>query len=121
MTPQEAFKLGFLARCVEENLSQEKIAEAAEQLSKLAFPDFLSPVKDISRLAIAGALAAPPAAGALTAYLVNSASDTDKSELDIVRKRELINAYEQAAKKIQSQTERREYKKERKPKPNIYL
>jgi enoyl-CoA hydratase/carnithine racemase len=120
MTPQEAFKLGFLARCVEENLSQEKIAEAADFFSKLAFFDF-GPLKDLSRLAIAGALTAPPAAGALTAYLSNSASDTDKSELDVVRNRELINAYQQAAKKIQAQTERREYKKERKPKPNIYL
>lgn len=125
MTPQEAFKLGFLARCVEENLSQEKIAEAALGLANLKIAgmgqEFLDTVTDLGKGAVGVALAAPPAAGALTAYLASKASDPTELDVEEIRKRELLDEYRRAAQKLEQQNLSRLYKQKRKTSNNIYL
>ena len=125
MTPQEAFKLGFLARCVEENLSQEKIAEAALNLAALktasAFGEISDTATDLGKGLFGAALAAPPAAGAIAAYFANKASDPTELDVEEIRKRELLDEYRRAAQKLEQQNLRRAYKQKRKPANNIYL
>lgn len=129
MTPQEAFKLGFLARCVEENLSQEKIAEAADFFSKLAVHPLLDAIisgakgviNPAFRYGTYAALAAPPALGAGAAYFANKASEPDAKELKELQNSELLDEYARATQHLEQQAKLREYKKERKRPKNIYL
>lgn len=129
MTPQEAFKLGFLARCVEENLPQEKIAEAADAFNKLAAHPLLEAILSGAKGVISpafrygtyAALAAPPAIGAGAAYFANKASEPDSNELKELQNSELLDEYAKATQQLQQQAKLREYKKERTRPKNIYL
>lgn len=125
MTPQEAFKLGFLARCVEENLSQEKIAEAALGLANLKTAgvgqELLDTFTDLGKGLVGAAIVAPPAAGVLTSYLANKASDPTELDVEEIRKRELLDEYRRAAQKLEQKNLSRMYKQKRKSSNNIYL
>ena len=90
MLPQEAFKLGFLARCVEEGLSPEQTHGLAKQAAILDFlqnsakatldtgKSMIDLAKASVPLAMLG-LAAPPAIGGLAAYMANKATEDRKS------------------------------------------
>lgn len=140
MRPQEAFKLGFLARCVEEGLSPEQThalaKQAADCFTKQAFLDFLNnPAKatvdtgkstvDLLKGSIPLALAAaavPPAVGGLAAYMANSATDVDdNSAVEDVKKQELIDNYKRMAEQLNRQSQLRQYKQERKRTGRVYL
>jgi len=140
MLPQEAFKLGFLARCVEEGLSPEQThnlaKQAADCFSKQAFMDFVNnPLKatvdtgkstiDLAKstipLAMLG-LAAPPAIGGLAAYMSNKATDVDDAAaVEDVKKQELIDTYRRMSQQLNRQQQLRQYKKDRKRTGRVYL
>jgi len=140
MLPQEAFKLGFLARCVEEGLSPEQThnlaKQAADCFSKQAFIDFfrnplkattdtakstIDLVKSTVPLAMMG-LAAPPAIGGLAAYLSNKATDVDDdAAVEDVKKQELIDTYRRMSQQLNRQQQLRQYKKDRKRTGRVYL
>lgn len=140
MRPHEAFKLGFLARCVEEGLSPDQThalaKQAADCCTKQAFLDFLNnPAKatvdtgkstlDLVKgsLPLLGlAAAAPPVAGALTAYLTNSATDVDDAAaVEDVKKQELIDNYKRMAEQLNRQRQLRDYKQQRKRSGRVFL
>lgn len=145
MLPQEAFKLGFLARCVEEGLSPEQTHNLAKQAADcfnksaslpIPFGDFLSnPFKatidtgkstvDLAKstipLAMLG-LAAPPAIGGLAAYMSNKATDVDDAAaVEDVKKQELIDTYKRMAQQLNRQQQLRQYKQDRKRTGRVYL
>lgn len=136
MLPQEAFKLGFLARCVEEGLSPEQTHNLAKQASLIPFGDFIgNPAKatvetgksmvDLAKsgvpLAMLG-LAAPPAIGGLAAYMANKATDVDDAAaMEDVKKQELIDNYRRMAEQLNRQQQLRQYKQQRKRTGRVYL
>lgn len=139
MQPHEAFKLGFLARCVEEGFSPEQtnaMAKKAEDLmTKVGFLDFIqNPIKattdtgkslvDLTYSSlplIAGAAAIPPALGGLSAYLVNKATDVGDKEIEEYKQRELIDTYQRMAKQLNRQKELQNYKQNRKRTGRIFM
>jgi enoyl-CoA hydratase/carnithine racemase len=120
MTPQEAFKLGFLARCVEENFSQEKIAVLSDRLSKEA-NEILDTITDVGKFGLGTALAAPPLAGMLTSYLANKVSEPTELDVNEIRQRELLDEYRRSAQKLEHQRARRAFKQQANKNNSIYL
>lgn len=147
MQTKEAFKLGFLARCVEEGLSPEQthtLAKmAADQLEKQSIsPNPLgwltgqvtAPVKNItdaykavldsasSTVPLAAlAMAVPPALGGSAAWLANRATDTDATDIEQVKQKELSDTYRRMAAQMNRQKQLRNYKQERKRTGRVYL
>jgi len=143
MQPHEAFKLGFLARCVEEGFTPEQtvsLAKKAEDMFvKNAFVAEISrqltdPVKntaDAARSVVGlgssllpyglAVAAIPPAVGALAAYAKNKATDVGEDEVDLVKKRELIDTYSRMSDELKRQKERQDYKQQRKRTGRVFL
>ena len=114
MTPREAFKIGFMARCVEEGLSTEKTAAL---MKEAADPSWLSSIVDAGKgilyPAAALALAAPPAVGGLAAYFNNKATDTDADAVEEIKQKELIDSYGRMAEQLKQRKRLRDRKAER--------
>lgn len=136
MQVHEAFKLGFLSRCVEEGMNPEQ----THGLSKLAASLFEkqsfvlnlpSPAGEVRNAVgtlgdmapyLAAGLAIPPALGGLAAYLANQATDTESSQgVDNIKRQELQETYERMAGQLQRQKERQDYKAKRKSTGRIFL
>lgn len=143
MQKHEAFKLGFLARCVEEGLSPEQtygLAKQAEGEGWLPGPNWLAkqifgPVqtaaetgKSVADLAKStllplGALAVgvPASAGALAAYLQNNATDVDGNDVNDAKRQELLETYRRMSDQLKRTKELRDYKQTRKQTGRVFL
>ena len=75
MQIKEAFKLGFLARCVEEGLTPDQTHALAKSAADCVEKQALGASSALP--VAAAALASVPAAGGLMAYLSNRATDAD--------------------------------------------
>ena len=106
LTPQEAFKVGFLARCVEDGLNPAQmlaaVKQASDMLEKRAFVgtllgkgvDVVRGVgKGIAGYGVPLALVAPPVIGGLAGYGLARATDIDDTDVDEVKDREVIEEY----------------------------
>lgn len=139
MQPQEAFKLGFLARCVEEGFTPEQTHEMAKKaedlMTKFSFLDFVkNPIKATTESAkgvtdlvysnlplLTVAAAIPPATGGLAAYLVNKATDVGDKDIEEHKQNELIDTYQRMANQLDRQKELRDYKQQRKRTGRVFL
>lgn len=121
MEPREAFKIGFMARCVEEGLSQEKTAELIEKAAD-GLEGIVEGVKAVAYPAAALALAAPPTLGGLAAYFNNKAVDTaDEGDVDEIKKKELRESYRRMADQLRQAKSLRERKASRKRSGQVFL
>lgn len=112
MTPVEAFKLGFMARCVDAGDTGEQM----EQRVKRAFSSLITPAWEVAKhvgYPTAAALAISPiATGGGLAYLKNKAMDTDTStEVAEAQALEQAEAYRQNARRLREIYERRKRQK----------
>lgn len=143
MQPHEAFRLGFLARCVEEGFSPEQtsalVKKAEDLFTKSAFVAEISrqltdPVRNTANAAqsvvnLGGSLipyalmaaAVPPALGAVAAYAKNKALDVGEDEGEDFKKRELIDTYKRMSEDLTRQKERQDYKQQRKRTGRVFL
>lgn len=140
MRPQEAFKLGFLARCVEEGFSSEQThalaKRAADCFTKQAawYNPFTwaKSVTDAGKSTVdllkslAGPTmmlaAVPPTVGGVAAYLANKSTDVDDAAaVEDVKNQELTDAYQRMADQLNRQKQLREYKQSRKRSGRVYL
>ena len=129
MQPKEAFKIGFMARCVEMGMSPDETRQlmktAGEVLTKEAFLKALGEgAKALGKWALpvgALALAAPWAVGGGTAYLANQATDVDATDIEEVKKQELVESYKRMADQLRRQKELRDRKAARKRKDQVFL
>ncbi len=124
LTKREAFKVGFMSRCVEEGLSPE------ETLGRVkAARDKLAGLADIAKPVIGGAvnvgvpalLAAPPVLGGLTGFLAAKATDVDDTDVKEIRSRELIREYDRQAEQALRDKEVRDYRRQRDRTGRIFL
>jgi hypothetical protein len=135
MQVHEAFKLGFLSRCVEEGMSPEQThglsKMAASLFEKQALINFPSPMGEVRNAVgtlgdmapyLAAGLAIPPALGGLAAYFANQAADTEGSQgIENIKRQELQETYERMAGQLQRQKERQDYKAKRKSTGRVFL
>jgi hypothetical protein len=135
MQVHEAFKLGFLSRCVEEGMSPEQThglsKMAASLFEKQALINLPSPMGEVNNaVSAAGSiapylvagLAIPPAIGGIAAYFANQAADTEGSRgIENIKRQELQDTYERLAGQLQRQKERQDYKAKRKSTGRIFL
>ena len=135
MQVHEAFKLGFLSRCVEEGMNPEQThglsKMAASLFEKQALINLPSPMGEVNNAVsavgslapyLAAGLAIPPALGGLAAYFANQATDTEGSQgIENIKRQELQDTYERLAGQLQRQKERQDYKAKRKSTGRIFL
>ncbi len=131
MRPNEAFKLGFLTRCVEEGLSPEdtvKLVKSASDCfnkeSGIVSDTIGTAGKVIGSLgtpALIGAAALPPALGGLAAYFHNKATDTDAEEVEEVKKKELIQTYQRMADQLRRHKKLQNQRTEKKRTGQVFL
>ena len=142
MQKHEAFKLGFLARCVEEGLSPEQTCALAKQAEWPEwatpagfFKQVFSPVKTIADtgksvvdlakssvlpLATLG-VGLPMGAGALAAYLQNKATDVSANDVEDVKRQELLQTYQRMTDQLNRAKQRNDYKQTRKQTGRVFL
>jgi hypothetical protein len=113
MQPREAFKIGFMARCIEEGHSTEKTAELMEKAGEGWAQAAVDAAKSIMYPAGALALATPPALGGLAAYFNNKATDTDSTDIEEIKQKELVDSYKRMTRQLEQQQRLRERKTER--------
>jgi len=126
MQVHEAFKLGFLSRCVEEGMNPEQTHGLSKMAASLFSPmgEVRNAVGTLGDMApyLAAGLAIPPALGGLAAYFANQATDTESSQgVDNIKRQELQETYERMAGQLQRQKERQDYKAKRKSTGRIFL
>jgi len=121
MQPREAFKIGFMARCIEEELSQEKTAELMGKTAGL-ISQLLAAGGKAALPAAALTVAAPPTLGGLAAYFNNKAMDTDTTDIEEIKQKELVDSYERMARQLRQRKRLRERQAKRnKGKRQIFL
>lgn len=112
MTAREAFKAGFLARCVDSGLDAAGASalakQAAEKLAGVA--DVAGHVAGtVTGLGVPLALAAPVLLGGATGYGVARATDVDSTDVGEIKKRELLDTYRRETEKARRLKEVRDY------------
>ena len=137
LTSQEAFKVGFMARCIEDGLSMDQIYS----LAKTAADRMASAVKLASeKQAIVGpllgalgylggsavnaakgigsaalgvglplALAAPPVLGGIAGAGLAKATDIDDTDVNEIKQRELLDEYKHQTARLRRQRAVRDY------------
>ena len=128
MQPREAFRIGFLARCVEEGLSPEdtrRLTKSAASLftkeAVVTLRGLVEAAKGVGYPTLAAAAIAPPAIGGLTAYLNNSAQDVDATDIDEIKQRELAQIYRRMSEQLRRKQQLRQTEAQRKPAGNVLL
>ena len=130
MQASDAFKLGFLARCVEEGLSPAQtcaLAKQAEEKQGFANPlkgmgaTALSAVDSLFWPAAGAALMLPPTIGGGLAYLVDKSMNADTLDVDDVQKKELIAEYARMQSDLLRQKKLRKYRQELPAPKSVYL
>lgn len=128
LTSQEAFKVGFLARCVRDGLTPDQMltrVKAAEALlEKRAFLGGLlggaahaagGVAKGLAGYGVPLALAAPPILGGLAGYGLAKATDVDDTDVDSIKNQELVNEYRRQAEEMRRRRAVRDYSREERP------
>lgn len=134
LTAQEAFKVGFLARCVEDGLSPERMLQsvkvAADLMEKRAFlgtlvEKGLDAVKGVGGAALQYgvplAVAAPPILGGMAGYGLAKATDIDDTDVADVKSHELIDEYRRQAEAVRRRQASRDRRPEHRPSPRMYM
>lgn len=123
LTPQEAFKVGFLARCASDGLSAEQIARsckvAADLMRKQAIfgaetagaiaGKGMEALGGLAHYGIPAALIAPPVLGGLAGYGLAKATDVDDTDVEDIKNQEVMKELRLQADKLRNQTAVREY------------
>jgi hypothetical protein len=131
MTPQEAFKFGFLMRCAEEGLQAEEIYERAQQaLIKVANPGIVGAgvgagasmawpvvkgVAGLGQTALIGGLLASAGLGAGGGYMAAKLTEPDM-DAEEAKTQELITTYQLFADEARRNAQRRQMYRQATPK-----
>lgn len=131
LTNAEAFKVGFLSRCVEEGLNMDeahgRVKMAVDKLAGLTdLPgkalDLLKPVLSTGLgYGIPLALAAPPVLGGIAGYAAGAMSDVDDTDVGEIKKQELRAEYQRLTKKLVRNKRIRDYRATRKRTGRVFL
>ena len=133
---RDAFKVGFLARCVEDGLTtpaqiHERVKVALDKFAGLldmagsaakgvvgGATGLVAPALKYGTL---GALVAPPIAGGLAGFGLSKALDVSDDDVEDVKKRELIDELQQQAQRVSREKQIRDYRGQRKNTGRIFF
>jgi len=131
LTPVEAFKVGFMARCADDGLDMLAIrARVKSAMEKTAIVGkVIDAAKDLGKGVIdaaAGwgiplALAAPPIAGGLAGYGLARATDIDDTDVAEIKDREVIDEYRRNRDQLMRQRATRDYLKARQRTGRVFM
>lgn len=134
LTDKEAFKVGFLARCVQDGLTPDqmlaRVKLATDMLEKRAFIGGLlsgaagavgGAAKSVAGYGVPLALAAPPILGGLAGYGLAKATDIDDTDVDAIKNQELVEEYRRQAEALKRQKAVRDYTKEVKHTGRVFM
>ncbi len=134
LTASEAFKVGFLARCVEDGLTPDRIAASVKTAADLMEKDailggLLGQVADFGKGAVGAAakygipaaIAAPPMLGAAGAYGLSRLTDIDDRDVEDVKNREVVEEYARQTEKLRRHKAVKEYLKSRQKTGRIFM
>tara|TARA_R110002051_G_scaffold61354_5_gene112580 strand:+ start:53989 stop:54312 length:324 start_codon:yes stop_codon:yes gene_type:complete len=107
-----------MARCVEERLSSEKTAELMQKAGEAGILDL---AKSLGFGAAGLALAAPPAIGGLAAYFSNKATDSDASDIEEIKQKELVDSYRRMSAQLTRAKKLRDGRADRKRTGQVFL
>lgn len=131
LSPRDAFKVGFLARCADAGMTPEAMLQTVKQAQdKLAFlSEVVGGVRDIGKGALtAGAyygipasLAIPPIVGGMAGYGLAKATDIDDADVADVKQQEIVNEYTRQADKLLRDRRAKDYRAKRKTSGRRFL
>jgi hypothetical protein len=124
MQPSEAFRIGFLARCVEVGLTPaatHNLVKSAEDYFTKASAGLFETLQGITVPTLMMAAAAPIAMGGGAAYLANKATDTDATDIAEIKQKELMAVYRRMTQQLQTTAKLRGYKADRKRTGRVFL
>ena len=101
LTPQEAFRVGFLLKCADDGLSGNQVCERIAKTAGM-FDSAMSGLGGTANMGMAALAALPIGAGAIGGYLANKATEDSLDEED-VKKRELIDELKHWARRAREQ------------------
>lgn len=118
MDAHDAFKVGFLARCVEDGLSPEQtlgaIKTAQDKLAGIleTLAGIVKPVIGAGwNVGVPLALAAPPILGGLAGYGAARLGDIDETDVKAIQEKELLDTYKTETERLRRQKAMRDYRK----------
>jgi hypothetical protein len=100
MTDREAFKVGFMANCIDAGLTTPEEMLGALEKSALSLPGeklITDTLGTAAKWLIPAAIAGPPIAGYALGRLAGNATDIDETDTDDVKRQELISEYKRQA------------------------
>jgi hypothetical protein len=125
MTTEEAFRLGYLERCLADGLTPEQIAGsikvAVDLLEKRAvLGAMFNAAGNVASslgskavgLGVPLALAAPPVVGGLLGYAAAKGTDWDDTDVQEVKNQELVEEYRRQVERMQQERAARNYAKD---------
>jgi hypothetical protein len=138
MTPREAFKIGFMSRCVEDGLSldqaQERVKHAEDLLEKTAgvvgdFASIPGKMLDLAKPVLSSGLgygipalaAAPPVLGGIAGYTLGTMGDVDETDVDEIKQRELIAELKRQTARLKRSKKVKDYRSRRKSTGSVFL
>lgn len=134
LSDREAFKVGFLQRCVRDGLTPDQMLDrvkaAGDMLEKRAFVGGLlsgaagaatGASKTLAGYGIPLALAAPPIIGGLGGYALAKATDVDDTDATAIKNQELVEEYRRQADRLKRQKAVRDYTKEVKHTGRVFM
>lgn len=103
LSRKDAFKVGFLSRCVEQGMSLTDIhgavKEAHEKLAAIS-DKLVDAASTGLKWGIPSLLAAPPILGGLAGYTAARLGDIDDRDVDDVKGQELIGEYQRQTERL---------------------
>lgn len=133
---RDAFKVGFLARCVTDGLSTPQIVKQAERAATLlekqaagVLGTALGKVMDTGSSVLGGlagygipvAAVAPWVAGGLGGYGLAKATDIDDTDVQDIKDHEVLAEYRRQAARLRRQRAVRDYYKARQQTGRVFL
>lgn len=128
---RDSFKVAFLARCVEDNLTPEQmLVRIKEAQEKIAFVgNALGKLVDVGRGVVdAGlgwgiplALAAPPFIGAVSGAALAKGTDIDDRDVADIKDQEVIDEYQRQSALLRRQRAARDYHRSKAKTGRIFL
>jgi hypothetical protein len=133
LSAREAFKVGFLSRCVEEQLTPaqmlERVQAANDLLEKRAFITGMldklyglgeGVAKGLFMYGLPLALAAPPIIGGIGGYALSRATDIDYQDIEEVKNMELVEAYKRETEALRRRRAIKDYAKKKRKTGRVF-
>ncbi len=128
LSAQEAFKIGFLSRCVEDRLTPDqmldRVKRAHDLFEKTGFIGGIlqhiankgvdlgaGALSATAQYGIPAAIATPPILGGLAGYGLARATDVNDTDVADIKDREVIDEYRRQAEKLRQVREQRLHRK----------